>query len=146
MSCASSSGAARWCFLAGALWGSIRSRRERCGAPRSARPSRSARPLLPGEVAHLIRQRLRRGQGQLDDARALPAQFLTLPIRLQAPEALYDRALVLADEHHLPAVCDAHDGALAGLLGATRWTAGRRLPRALDGRLPFVRWIAGYGS
>lgn len=63
-----------------------------------------APPLLPFEVANVIRQRMRQGQVRLDEARALLAQFLALPISIQAPEALYDRALVLADEYHLPAV------------------------------------------
>ena len=71
------------------------------------------------------------------------AQFLAIPISLQAPDALYDRSLVLADEHNLPAAY-AHDVALAELLGATLWTAKRRLLRARGGRPPFVRWIGEY--
>ena len=59
---------------------------------------------------------------------------------------LYDRPLVLADEHNLPAAYGAHDVALAELLGAALWTADRRPLRALGGRLPFVRWIAEYGA
>jgi predicted nucleic acid-binding protein len=103
-----------------------------------------APPLLPSEVANIIHQRLRQGQVQLDEARALLAQFLALPVALQAPETLYDRSLVLADQYNLPAVYDAHYIALAELLGATLWTADQRLLRALSGRLPFVRWIADY--
>lgn len=105
-----------------------------------------APPLLPSEVANVIRQRMRRGQVRLDEARALLAQFLAVPIRLRAPETLSDRALVLADEYHLPAVYDAHYVALSELLGATFWTADQRLLRALGGRLPLVRWIADHGT
>lgn len=105
-----------------------------------------APPLLPSEVANVIRQRLRQGQVHLDEARALLALFLALPIRLQAPATLYDRALVLANEHNLPTVYDAQYIALAELLGVTLWTADQRLLRALGGKLPFVRWIAEYGS
>ena len=64
---------------------------------------------------------------------------------MQAPETLYDRALVLADQYRLPAVYDAHYVALSELLNATLWTADRRLLRALGGRLPYVHWIADYG-
>jgi len=103
-----------------------------------------APPLLPSEVASVIRQRMRQGQVQLDEARALLAQLRAIQISLQAPETLHDRALVLAEQHRLPAVSDAHDVALAELLGATLWTADQRLLRALGGRLPFVRWIADY--
>jgi predicted nucleic acid-binding protein len=142
MICADSSVAAKWSFVeehslqARALLRDALAQQDPIVAP----------PLLPSEVANVIRQRLRQGQVRLDEARALLAQFLALPISLQAPETLYERALVLADEHNLPAVYDAHYVALAELLGATLWTADRRLLRALGGRLPFVRWIAEYGA
>lgn len=105
-----------------------------------------APPLLPTEVTNVIRQRLRQGFLDRRAARFVLARFLELPISIQAPEALYDRALVLADEHDLPAVYDAHYLALAELLGATFWTADRRLLDALGGRLTFVRWIGDYGT
>lgn len=104
-----------------------------------------APPLLPSEVANVIRQRLRQGELAREVARTILARFLAIPIRLQAPETIYDRALMLADEYNLPAVYDAHYVALAELLGATLWTADQRLLRALGGRLPFVRWIGDYG-
>jgi predicted nucleic acid-binding protein len=103
-------------------------------------------PLLPVEVANVIRQRLRQDRLELGEARALLAQFLAIPLALKAPATLYDRALVLADRHNLPAVYDAHYVALAELLNATLWTADQRLLGALGGRLPFVRWIADYGT
>jgi predicted nucleic acid-binding protein len=102
-------------------------------------------PLLPSEVTNVIRQRLRQGQLSLAEARAMLAQFLAIPLSLQAPATLYDRALVLADQYDLPAIYDAHYVALAELLDATLWTADQRLLRALGGRLPFVRRIADYG-
>lgn len=142
MICADSSVAAKWSFVeehsfqARALLRDALAQRDPIVAP----------PLLPCEVANVIRQRMRQGQVRLDEARALLAQFLALPINLQAPEALYDRTLVLADEYHLPAVYDACYVALAELLGATLWTADRRLLRALSNKLPFVRWIAEYGA
>lgn len=142
MICADSSVAAKWAFMEGhssqarALLRNALTQQEPIVAP----------PLLPCEVANVIRQRMRQGQVRLDEARALLAQFLALPISLQAPEALYERALVLADEHNLPAVYDAHYVALAELLGATLWTADQQLLRALGGRLPFVRWIGDYGT
>ena len=101
-------------------------------------------PLLPIEVANIIRQRLRRRQLQLGAARTLLAQFLAVPISLQVPQGLYDRALVLADEYALPAIYDAHYVALAELLKVELWTADQRLLRTLGNRLPLVRWIADY--
>lgn len=142
MICADASVAAKWSFVeeysgeARALLRDALAQQEPIVAP----------PLLPSEVANIIRQRMRQGQVQLDEARALLAQFLALPISLQTPQTLYDQSLVLADQHNLPAVYDAHYVALAELLGATLWTADQRLLRALGGRLPFVRWIGDYGT
>jgi predicted nucleic acid-binding protein len=142
MICTDSSVAAKWFFAEEHAAQASALLREALGA---AEPI-VAPPLLPSEVANIIRQRLRQGLVRLDEARTLLVQFLALPIRLQAPGALYDRALVLADEHDLPAVYDAQYVALAELLGATFWTADQRLLRALGGRLPFVRWIGDYGT
>jgi predicted nucleic acid-binding protein len=100
-----------------------------------------APPLLPSEVANVIRQRIRQGQLDRAAARAVLAQFLAIPISLQAPATLYESALVLADEYNLPAVYDAHYVALAEMLGAVFWTADQRLLRALGRQLSFVRWI-----
>jgi len=105
-----------------------------------------APPLLPSEVANIVRQRQRLGQIQLNEARTLLAHFLAVPIRFEAPDALYDHALIVADRHALSAIYDAQYVALAELLGATLWTADGRLLRALGGTLPFVRWLADYGT
>ena len=110
------------------------------------RESIVAPPLLPGEVANIIRQRLRQGYLPLGDARALLAQFLAVPISIQTPETLFDRALVLADQYSLPAIYDAQYIAIAEILGATLWTADQRLLRDLGGQLPFVRSIVDYGT
>ncbi len=101
-----------------------------------------APPLLHSEIANIVCQKMRRGQVRVDEARELLAQFLALPIVLLAPATLYDRSLVLVDQHNLPAAYDAHYVALAELLRATLWTADQRLLRALSSRMPFVRWIA----
>ncbi|SRR5579884_303843 len=140
MICVDASVAAKWSFVEEY---SSQARALLRGALEQLEPI-VAPPLLPSEVANIIRQRQRQGQVQLDEARALLAQFLTMPIALQAPETLYDRALVLADQHSLPAVYDAHYIALAELLGATLWMADQRLLRAIGSRLPFVRWIGAY--
>ncbi len=103
-----------------------------------------APPILPSEFANVLRQRVRQGRAQPEEARAMMAQFLQIPISLQTPVTLYDRSLVLADQHGLPAIYDAQYVALADLLGATFWTADQRLLRTLDGRLPFVRWIGDH--
>ncbi len=142
MICIDSSVAAKWSFVEEH---SFQARRLLRGALERQEPI-VAPPLLPSEVANVIRQRLRQGRLELSEARALLAHFLAIPLSLQIPNALYDRALVLADRYNLPAIYDAHYVALAELLDATLWTADQRLLGALGGRLPFVRWIADYGT
>src|SRR5579884_2530630 len=112
MICVDSSVAAKWTFVeehsvqARALLRDALEHREPIVAP----------PLLPIEVANVIRQRLRQGQLDLGEARTLLAQVLAIPISLQTAETVYDRALVLADEFGLPAIYDAQYVALAELL------------------------------
>jgi len=138
MICVDSSVAAKWLFEeehsfpARALLRDALERREPIVAP----------PLLPSEVANVVRQRLRQRQLELGEARTLLAQFLAIPISLQTTDNLYDRSLLLAHEYALPAIYDAQYVALAELLGATLWTADQRLLRALRSHLPFVRSIA----
>lgn len=103
-----------------------------------------APPLLFSEVANVVRQRQRRGSLEIDEARTILASLLALPITILSPDALLDRALVLAHEYDLPAIYDAQYVALAELTGATFWTADQRLIRALADRLPFVRSIADW--
>lgn len=142
MICVDSSVAAKWSFVEEH---SIEARALLRGALEQRDPI-VAPPLLASEVANVIRQRVRQGQLDLGEARVLLAQLLAVPVSLRTPETLYDRALVLADQYSLPAIHGAQYVALAELLGTTLWTADQRLLRALGNRLPFVRWIAGYGT
>jgi predicted nucleic acid-binding protein len=103
-----------------------------------------APPLLPSEVANTIRQRMRREGVPLDQALALLEAFFALPLTLTAPSLLSRRALILAVEHDLPAVYDAHYVALAEILGCDLWTDDRRLLRLVGGKLALVRWIGAY--
>ena len=103
-----------------------------------------APPLLPFEVANIIRKRMVRHALSLVDADALLAEFLTFPVTLMSPPDLHRQALALADAHGLPAAYDAHYLALAQHLGCDFWTDDRRLLRAVGGALPFVRWIGDY--
>ena len=76
-----------------------------------------APPLLTIEVTNIIRQRMLREGVTLPQAQRLLNQFLAFPVTLLSPASLYERALVLAEEHRLPAVYNAHYVALAELLG-----------------------------
>jgi predicted nucleic acid-binding protein len=103
-----------------------------------------APPLLPFEIANILRQRMVRQGLPLADADQLMADFLTFPVILLAPAGLYQQAIALADAHRLPAAYDAHYIALAQSSGCDLWTDDRRLIRTLGGALPFVRAIEHY--
>jgi predicted nucleic acid-binding protein len=71
---------------------------------------------------------------------ALKAAF-SLPLHLYGEAALHQRALDLAERFSLPAAYDAHYLALAEQLGAEFWTADRKLVRAVQSTLPWVRLV-----
>lgn len=102
--------------------------------------------LLPIEVTNTIRQRRRRGALTREEARGRLTRFFSYRVRLLAPAALSERALILADDHNLTAVYDAHSIALAELAGCDLWTADQRLIRSLTDPLPFVRFIGDYAD
>ena len=104
-----------------------------------------APPHFPAEVSNILRQRMRRTPPlPRDDALRLLADFAVFPVGLLAPPGLHEQALILADDHDLPAVYDAYYVALAQMHGCELWTDDRRLLRLLAGKLPLVRPIADY--
>lgn len=100
-----------------------------------------APPLLPFEVANVLRQRMNRRAIDLADAVRLLDVFLTFPVILTLPEGLGRRALAMAAAYGFPAAYDAHYLALAEQLGCPFWTDDQRLLRRVGAVLPFVRWI-----
>jgi len=103
-----------------------------------------APPLLPFEVANVLRQRMLRQGLSLPDADRLMAEFLTFPVGLRAPPGLYQQALLVADTYNLPAAYDAHYIALAHELSCDLWTDDQRLINILRSRLSFVKGIGDY--
>ena len=97
-------------------------------------------------MTNILRQRMRRVGLPLEDARRLLADFLDLSIALATSVQLYDRALQLADQYHLPAAYDAHYLALAQLIARDLWTDDQRLIRLLGSQLTFVKWIGDYNE
>jgi predicted nucleic acid-binding protein len=102
-------------------------------------------PLLPIEITNVIRKRMR--QTGLTAARANIAldDFLAQPIVIHDPPRLHHNALRLATAHGIGAH-DAHYVALAEMFGCDFWVDDQRLLRAVQGRLPFVRWIGDYAA
>ena len=103
-----------------------------------------APPLLWSEVTNAVRQRMRRDGVSLSRASQLLDQFLALPLRLVAPEQLYQHALLLASRHGLDATYDAQYVVLAQHQRCDLWTDDRHLIANVQPSLPFVRPISEY--
>ena len=105
-----------------------------------------APPHMPVEVVNTIRKKVRRGEITPADGEDALAAFLALPVSIAIPEGLYESALLLAQRFDRPTVYDTHYVALAQIAGCEFWTADQKLLNALDGRLPFVKPLAGFKS
>lgn len=102
--------------------------------------------LMPSEVTNVLFQRTRRQQHAISEeiANEALAAFFQLPILLETPPAMYQRALTLARAYGLRATYDGLYVALAEMTGVDLWTADRRLIQALGPTMPWVRWIGEY--
>ncbi len=87
-----------------------------------------------------------RGDMELAEATALLQDFLTTPVVIHNPDGLHHRALEMATRFNLPATYDAHYLALSEHQACDLWTDDQRLLRALNGRLPFVRWLGDFAG
>lgn len=103
-----------------------------------------APPLLPMEIANILRQRIRAGTLTHRQAETRLTHFLSLPLLFLAPAALYSRALAIAVAHNLPAIYDSLYVALAESERCPLWTSDQKLIRAVGETFPFLRWIGDY--
>ncbi len=67
--------------------------------------------------------------------------LLALPITMFDDDSLHESAAMIAHQFSLPATYDAHYLALAQHLSCAFWTADRRLVRAVQPNLPWVRLL-----
>lgn len=105
--------------------------------------------LFPIETNNTIRQRMRREGISLDEARRLLGVGLSFGVTISPTtpthqQLMHERALVLADRFHLPAVYDAYYLALADFRHCPLWTDDRRLIQAVGADGPQLRWIGHY--
>jgi predicted nucleic acid-binding protein len=101
----------------------------------------SAPPLLQYEITSVLRQHVSRGLRTLQESRQ--ALQLALAFNIQYLESVdfHMRAFELADRLGRPAAYDTHYLALAEQLGCEFWTADERLVNAVQGVLPWVKWL-----
>lgn len=93
------------------------------------------------EVNNVLLKRIRQRELSPEAAADRFRLLQKLQVRLLDPDPLHQEALALAVAHQLPAIYDAYYLALASTMRCPFWTADKKLINALDGRLPFVRWI-----
>lgn len=99
----------------------------------------AAPTLLFYEVSNALYRYQRAGMMSAAAVRLALRAALALPLQLYGEPDLHGRALDIAERFSLPAAYDAHYLALAEWLGAEFWTADRRLARAVQDELPWVR-------
>jgi predicted nucleic acid-binding protein len=98
--------------------------------------------LLYYEVANGLYRCIAPGTLTAEAVRQALAAVLALPIQINHDVELHNAAVAMAARFSLPAAYDAHYLALSERLGAEFWTADRRLVRAVQAALPWVR-LAG---
>jgi predicted nucleic acid-binding protein len=105
-------------------------------------------PHFFAEVTNVLYQRVatQRSDLQLTPAEAAEAlaTLRKMPLETVTPPGLYERALKVSQQHKLPGVYDALYVVVAELAGCDLWTDDRRLLKALNGALPYVKWIRDY--
>ena len=102
--------------------------------------------LLTYEVTNVLYQNMRKGKINLDQAKKILTEVLSIGIELDFPNnsALSRRAFELAHQFNLLATYDPHYVALAERENCELWTADSRLWTAVKEKLPRVRLLAEY--
>lgn len=101
----------------------------------------SAPYLLIYEVASVLRNKVFRGELSPEEGEAALLAIDAQGIRLLHIEGLEQVAWELATEFNRPAAYDTTYLALARILDCEFWTADARLKNAVQGRLPYLRWV-----
>lgn len=105
-------------------------------------------PHFFAEVTNVLYQRVQTNRSGLqltpDEAGEALATLRRIPAEITTPPDLYEQALRFAQEYKLPGAYDALYVVVAALAGCELWTDDRRLLKALDNRLPYVRRIGEY--
>lgn len=88
--------------------------------------------LMSYEVTNILRKAVTQGRTTVDASRRALEGFFALSLTLFSGRWIHARALPLALDHSIASAYDAHYLAVARELGATLWTADRRLYEAAE--------------
>lgn len=99
---------------------------------------------LAFETVSVLRQLVHRTTISDEAGKIAFNAFVAQPIRLLHPDSLYEHAWKLAVRFRRPTVYDAYYLAVGELYGCEVWTADRRLFRAVQLDLPWVKLLDFY--
>jgi predicted nucleic acid-binding protein len=99
---------------------------------------------LAFETISVLRQLVHRSSISDEAGQVAFEAFLAQPIQLIHPDTMYERAWKLAIRFRRPTVYDAYYLAVGDLYGCEVWTADRRLYRAVQQDLPWVKLLDYY--
>jgi predicted nucleic acid-binding protein len=97
--------------------------------------------LFVFECTSALRRMVVRGDLALESARRAVGLLLEMPLSLQAPGGLVERAWDLAGALNRPTAYDCFYLAVAELLGIECWTADRRLYNAVHTKCRWLRHL-----
>jgi len=100
--------------------------------------------LLRYELTSVLRKHVTRGFRTAEESRQALERALALDIQYMEPPNFHQHALDMADRLDRPAAYDTHYLALAQHLDCEFWTADERLVNAVQGMLPWVKWVGSF--
>jgi predicted nucleic acid-binding protein len=104
----------------------------------------TAPPLLRYELTSVLRKHVTRGFRTAEESRQALERALALDIQCREPPNFHLRALDMADRLERPVACDTHYLVLAQYLDCEFWSADERLVNAVQGTLPWVKWLGEF--
>ncbi len=101
--------------------------------------------LLIYEVTSVLRNKVFRGELSPEEGEAALLAIEAQGIHLLHVDGLEQIAWNLATDFNRPAAYDTTYLALAQVLNCEFWTADARLKNAIQGKLPYLRWVGDTG-
>jgi predicted nucleic acid-binding protein len=103
-----------------------------------------APPIFPCEVDSIVRRRAHDGLLSARQASDAYIRLDAVPIRIEAPDRLRQRACEIAEKYGQSRFYDASYAALAELHDCEFWTADRAFHEAVKDDLTYVRFLGDY--
>ena len=103
-----------------------------------------APPLFEYETESVIQTKIVRGAATIADADLALQALTAVRVQLITHPDMVKRARALARQFNQPKIYDSLYAALAELRGCEFWTADKTFYDTVEGKLPFVKYLAHY--